>query len=106
MEFIPSFQEIEIEDYQGEIEVQMHDGSWIVLSKIEDDFDPTDRMAAYQLLEEANRSGRLITGLFYIDESQPDLIDMLGMVDSPLSSLSTDRMRPSRESLDALMATM
>ena len=106
MEFIPSFQEIEIEDYQGEIEVQMHDGSWIVLSKIEDDFDPTDRMAAYQLLEEANRSGKLITGLFYIDESQPDLIDMLGMVDSPLSSLSTDKMRPSRESLDALMATM
>ena len=106
MEFIPSFQEIEIEDYNGEVEVQMHDGSWIVLSKIEEAYDPTNRMSAYQLLEETGRSGKLLTGLFYIDESQPDLIDRLDLVDAPLSSLPAAKLRPSRESLEKLMAAM
>jgi 2-oxoglutarate ferredoxin oxidoreductase subunit beta len=103
MEYIPSFQEIEIDDYDGDVEVQMHDGSWIVLSKIEDDFDPTSRIAAYQLLDESHRTGKFLTGIFYIDESQPDMIDRLDIVDTPLSALPNEKLRPSRESLEEVM---
>jgi 2-oxoglutarate/2-oxoacid ferredoxin oxidoreductase subunit beta len=106
LEFIPSFEEIEIEDYGDEVEVQMHDGSWILLKKIEEDHNPRDRTAAFVLLEKARHSDRLLTGLFYIDESQPDLVDLLHLVDTPLSSLPTEKLRPSRESLEDLMAAM
>ena len=103
MEFIPSYQEIEVDEYDGDIEVQMHDGSWIILSKVEHDFDPTDRMAAYRLLEESNSEGRFLTGLFYIDTSRPDLNSILDTVDTPLASLPAEKLRPSRESLEKIM---
>lgn len=106
MEFIPRFDEIEIEDYDGEVEVQLHDGSWIVLSKLESDFDPTDRMAAYRILEESNREGKFLTGLFYIDQERPNLVEILDIVDGPLAELPASKLRPSRESLEKLMDGM
>ncbi len=106
MEFIPSYQEIQVDDYDGDIEVQMHDGSWIILSKVEHDFDPTDRMAAYRLLEESNSEGRFLTGLFYIDTSRPDLNSILDTVDTPLASLPAEKLRPSRESLEKIMDSL
>jgi 2-oxoglutarate/2-oxoacid ferredoxin oxidoreductase subunit beta len=106
LEFVPSMDEIEIEDYDGEIEVQMHDGSWIVLNKIGDDYDPTSKLSAYTLMEEADRTGRFITGLLYIDEKQPDLIDRLHIVETPLVYLPHDKLQPPRESLDRLMDSL
>jgi 2-oxoglutarate ferredoxin oxidoreductase subunit beta len=106
IEFVPRFEEIEIEDYDGEVEVQMHDGSWIVLKKVEEDFDPTDRMAAYRLLEESRRDGRFLTGLFYIDQNLPNLVEILDLVDTPLAALSTEQLRPSRESLEKLIDSL
>jgi 2-oxoglutarate/2-oxoacid ferredoxin oxidoreductase subunit beta len=106
MEFVPSYEEIEVDDYDDDLEVQLHDGSWIVLSKVEEDFDPTDRMAAYRLLEESSREGRFLTGLFYIDQSRPELTEILDIVDTPLSALPPEKLRPSRESLEKVMADL
>ncbi len=106
LEFIPSMEEIEIEDYDGELEVQLHDGSWIVLSKVGEDYDPTDKKSAYQMMAEADESGRFLTGLFYIKENEPDLVDLLDIVDTPLVSLPKEKLQPSRESLEALMDSL
>jgi 2-oxoglutarate ferredoxin oxidoreductase subunit beta len=106
LNFVPSYEEIEIDDYDDEVEVQLHDGSWIVLKKIEKDYDPTDRNAAYRILEEARHEQKFLTGLFYIDESQPNLIELLDLVDEPLAALPEEKLRPSRESLDKIMATL
>ena len=37
-------------------EVELHDGSHIVLKKLEEDYDPTDRRAAIEALEKSQKS--------------------------------------------------
>ncbi|RIK45170.1 MAG: 2-oxoglutarate ferredoxin oxidoreductase subunit beta [Chloroflexi bacterium] len=106
LNYVPSYEEIEIDEYDDEVEVQMHDGSWIVLKKLDRDYDPTDKHAAYRVLEDARHDQKLLTGLFYIDEEQPDLIEMLHMTDTPFSTLPAEKLRPSRESLAQIMASL
>jgi len=105
LNYVPHYEEIEIDDYDDEIEVKMHDGSYLVLKKLDEDYDPTDKINAIQTLEEAHKAQKMLTGLFYVDESQPDTMELLNMVDEPLSSLPEERMRPTREALAAVMAT-
>ena len=98
--------QIEIDDYDDELEVQLHDGSWIVLKKVDSDYDPTDRVMAYRTLENARREQKMLTGLFYVDEGQPDLLERLNLVDEPLSSLAQSRLRPGREALAEVIAAL
>jgi 2-oxoglutarate ferredoxin oxidoreductase subunit beta len=106
LNFVPKYEEIEIDEYDDETEVQMHDGSWIVLKKLDPAHDPTDRDAAYRVLESARREQKFLTGLFYINEDQPDLNEHLHLVDEPLVSLPESKLIPSRESLDKIMASL
>ncbi|MCB0129513.1 MAG: 2-oxoacid:ferredoxin oxidoreductase subunit beta, partial [Caldilineaceae bacterium] len=105
LNFVPSYEEIEIDDYDDEVEVQMHDGSWIVLKQLDQSYDPTNKMAAYETLVKARSEGKLLTGLFYVDESQPDMNEMLNTVETPLSYLPAAKLRPSKESLTELLAS-
>lgn len=106
MNYIPEYDEIEIDDYDDETEVQLHDGSWIVLKKLDRDYDPTSKMQAYQVLEEARQKQEMLTGLFYVTEEEPDMLELLRMVDEPLASLSDEQLRPSRDQLNAIMDAM
>ena len=106
LNFVPKYEEIEIDEYDDETEVQMHDGSWIVLKKLDDSHDPTDRDAAYRVLESARREQKFLTGLFYINEDQPDINELLHLVDTPLVNLPENKLVPSRESLDKIMAEL
>ena len=106
LNFVPKLEEIEIDEYDEETEVQMHDGSWIVLKKLEAGHDPTDRDAAYRVLENARREQKFLTGLFYINEDQPDMNEHLNTVDTPLVHLSENKLMPTRESLAEIMASL
>ena len=106
LSFIPYYEEIEIEDYEKEIDVQLHDGSWIVLKQLDKSHDPTDKAQAYQAIIEAKEENKFLTGLFYVDESQPDLYELLHVVDEPLATLPESQLRPSREALEEIMAGM
>jgi 2-oxoglutarate ferredoxin oxidoreductase subunit beta len=103
--WVPSFDEIVIEDYDpGQVQnVELHDGSFVQLRKLEEDFDPTDRMAALQRLEMARVNGEYITGLIYIDEIRPSLAEMNNLGKTPLAYLANDKLRPSVEALQAVM---
>jgi 2-oxoglutarate ferredoxin oxidoreductase subunit beta len=102
--WVPKREEIEVAYKPGEaIQVRMHDGSSLALSKLTRDYDPTDRMAALQLLEEAYNTGILVTGLIYFNEEQPVLPDIEEMVEIPLVHLPPEALRPSEESLKQLM---
>ena len=105
LNFVPSYEQIEIDDYDDEVEVQMHDGSWIVLKQLGDDYDPTNKMMAYETLVNGHNDGKLLTGLFYVDESQPDTNEMLHTVDEPLAYLPSEKLRPGKEALDGILAT-
>jgi 2-oxoglutarate ferredoxin oxidoreductase subunit beta len=106
--YVPKRQEILIEDYAegSTLEVEMHDGSRIVLKKVGPDHDPTDKYSAMRLLEQAKMERQFITGLIYVSEQRETLPEQLDLVDTPLNHLNEDRLRPTREALAKVMADL
>jgi 2-oxoglutarate/2-oxoacid ferredoxin oxidoreductase subunit beta len=70
------------------------DGSKITLTKLNHDYDPTDRLQALQILQKAETEGHFYTGLIYHDEHCATFEDQLKMVDEPLATLPAERIRP------------
>ncbi len=104
--FVPFFDEIHLDDdvKPGEVrEVTLHDGSHLLLKKIEEDYDPSNRRGALDTLEKADEEGHLLTGLFYLNTEKPDFLDLLNLDDEPLATLPQMKMRPPKEALDEAM---
>jgi 2-oxoglutarate ferredoxin oxidoreductase subunit beta len=102
--FVPSYDQIEVDYAPGEVkEVTMHDGSRIVLKKIEEEYDPSDATEALVRLKKAETEGHMLTGLVYLQPQKKSFIDLLHVVDQPLATLPLERTRPSREALDQIM---
>jgi len=107
--FVPALDEIELlgEFAEGSVrEVCMHDGSTVMLKKLEKDYDPTNRANAFQMLEAAQFQNWLVTGLLYIDESKPTLIETFNLVDTPLNRLTEIDLRPARETIEGINKMM
>ena len=105
--FVPSFEDIEVDyDHGTTLDVKMHDGSSLRLRKIREDYDPTNRIGAVKTLMEAHEKGEVLTGVFYVDTEKPTFTDLLNLVDQPLSSLPESVIRPSKEVLDKVMASL
>ena len=105
LNFIPHYAEITIGQYDREVEVAMHDGSKILLKKLAPDYDPTNKLLAFTTLEEARARQEFITGLIYVNEQErPDLHELLQLVDTPLSQLPAEILRPGREELAKVIA--
>lgn len=107
--FVPYLDEIELagEFPEGEVrEVTMHDGSTVVLKKLEKDYDPTNRANAFQMLEEAQKKDWLVTGLIYIDEKKPILTDNYNLMDVPLNRLTPAELRPAPGTIDKINTMM
>ena len=105
--FVPTFEEIQVDYAEGEaIAVRLHDGSTLVLKKLDEDYDPTDRAAAFQLLERTRREQVLPTGLIFVNPEQATLQSAEQLVDEPLASLPLERVRPGRQALDEIMESL
>jgi 2-oxoglutarate ferredoxin oxidoreductase subunit beta len=102
--FVPAFEEINVEYDPGTtVEVTMHDGSRLRLSKLEEDYDATHRIDAIHRLHQAHEKGEVLTGVFYVNTKAPSFIDMLNMTDQPLATLPDSTVRPGREALEEAM---
>lgn len=117
--FVQAYEEIEIEQEPGTVqEVKLHDGPTLLLRKLQTKkgeggeqatnplaryHDPTDRMAAIQLLLEAREKQEFITGLIYINESRRTLVDVERLPETPLVALSDAQLRSTPEQLAAVM---
>jgi 2-oxoglutarate ferredoxin oxidoreductase subunit beta len=102
--FVPFFEDISIEHEEGTTrEVALHDGSRIVLRKLDRDYDPTDKSAALHALRETADRGEYATGLLYVDPAKRDFCSILNLVDEPLAMLPLERTRPPKAVLDELM---
>ncbi len=105
--YVAPREEITVDYPEGTaIEVKMHDGSVIVLKKLDKDYNPTDRFAALSLLDHSNRNHEFVTGLLYIDESRAALPELLHLSETPLAHLEQDKLRPPREALAQYMAEL
>ena len=87
-------------------QVTLHDGSTVVLKKLEKEYDPTDRSKAFEVLEQAEKDNLLVTGLLYIDTSRPTLADGFNLVDIPLNRLSEKELRPAPGTLAEINGLM
>ena len=106
LDFVPAMDQIEVEYEEGtDQEVQLHDGSWVRLRKLERGYDPTDRRAAQELVLEANEKNLFLTGLLYLDTSKRTFLDSLELCEEPLALLSEEQLRPPRETLDEIVAS-
>jgi len=67
LDFVPFFQEIDVDIPEGVVmEVEMHDGSHLRIRKLERTYDPTNRLAAGAILEEAEAKGEVGMSAAYI----------------------------------------
>jgi 2-oxoglutarate ferredoxin oxidoreductase subunit beta len=102
--FVPVFEDISVEyDAGSTVEVTMHDGSSLRLRKLEEDYDPTDRIKAITRLHEAHDKGEVLTGVLYVNTQTPSFIDLLNLTEHPLATLPESVVRPGREVLEQVM---
>jgi len=103
IDFIPFFDDIEVEIEEGATrEVTLHDGSRVLLHKLEHDYDPSSRLNAVTRLHQASDGDEVLTGLLYLDQSRPSFTKTLNLVDQPLASLPESVTRPSAEALERI----
>jgi 2-oxoglutarate ferredoxin oxidoreductase subunit beta len=102
--FVPYFEDINVEyDAGTTTAVTLHNGSKVLLTKIAEDYNPSDRLGAMKLLHETARRGEYATGILYLEPDKPDFIDLLGLVDEPLAMLDQSRTRPGPKALEEIM---
>jgi 2-oxoglutarate ferredoxin oxidoreductase subunit beta len=102
--FVPYFEDISVDyDPGSTMDIIMHDGSHILLRKLEESYDPTNKVEALRLLTESHDRGEVITGLFYVNTKQENFLTLLNVVDEPLATLPESRVRPPKEVLDEVM---
>lgn len=103
-DFVPPAQEIVAAYEEGEsMPVEMHDGSKIIFRKVDKNYDPTSREAAFSYLRGSVRAGEIITGLLYIDEETGDMHDLSGSVDRPLAKIPYAELNPGKDTLAKVM---
>jgi 2-oxoglutarate ferredoxin oxidoreductase subunit beta len=105
LEFMTPREEITVDYSPGTVEtVQQHDGSVLNLRKIEDDYDPTDRLAAMAFLQERQAEGEVVTGLLYVDPDASDLSERINTVETPLNALGAAELCPGSKAIEAINA--
>ena len=104
-DYIAPSEEIVAAYDEGEVmPIELHDGGMIQLRKLEADYDPTDRGAAFSRAVASDSANEILTGLLYLDESQPDLHQTQNMEDRPLNEIPYTELNPGSEALAALQA--
>jgi 2-oxoglutarate ferredoxin oxidoreductase subunit beta len=107
MDVIIERDEITVDYAPGTIElVTQHDGSILKLSKLPNDYDPTDRIVAMNQLQTHHAKGEILTGLLYVDPESKDLHDHLNTVNTPLNRLGDAELIPGSAVLSALNETL
>jgi 2-oxoglutarate ferredoxin oxidoreductase subunit beta len=107
VDFIPVMHEITASYDQGAVQkVRMHDGSTLRLRKIEEDWDPLDRMSAMIAVQNAKEKGEILTGLLYMEPETKKLHDILNTTDRALNTLSEADLTPGSAALEKLNAAL
>jgi 2-oxoglutarate ferredoxin oxidoreductase subunit beta len=83
-------------------EIKMQDGTYMVLRKIDKEYDPTDKNAALDLLTESYKNKYFATGLIYFSESAETIQELYDLPDEPLNRLGVERLRPTKAMLDEI----
>ncbi|HVN46332.1 MAG TPA: 2-oxoacid:ferredoxin oxidoreductase subunit beta [Steroidobacteraceae bacterium] len=104
-DFIPLEREITADYQEGEaLPVVLHDGSRIVLRKLDSAYDPTDRTRAAAQIQERMKAGEYLTGLLFVEPSQNEFHQVNLTPDVPLNSLPYEALSPGSKGLEKVLA--
>ena len=102
-DFIPPEVEIKAEIGLGESQrVELHGGGSILLRKLDEEYDVSDRGAAYRYLDARQGKGEVVTGLLYFKEGAADMHEMSRLGSTPLAQLPHERLCPGSAALAEL----
>jgi 2-oxoglutarate ferredoxin oxidoreductase subunit beta len=76
------------------------------LRKLRADYDPTDRNAAMNYMQQHAERGELITGLLYVDTMATDLHTSLNTCAAPLNTLREAQLCPGSAALAKINASL
>ena len=106
--FVAPYEPVAVEQEPGTTKVvDMPDGSHLVIHKLAEDHDPTDRARALDILarDRADR-GKVFTGLIYYDpKSNVPLDEIQRLPDKPLAAFGAEELRPGKPAFEQLMAS-
>ena len=86
----------------GQTDVTLHDGSIVRFSAVPSHYDPTNRGAVIDYLQEHQGNGEVVTGLLYVDESVANLHELNNTPPQALSKLPFEKLCPGAGALDKL----
>ncbi|MEX0852617.1 MAG: 2-oxoacid:ferredoxin oxidoreductase subunit beta [Bauldia sp.] len=88
------------------VEVTQHDGSVLRLRKLEEGYDPTERLGALAYVQHGHAVGEVVTGLLYVNHDLGDLNDRMNTVETPLNTLGEAELCPGPAALAAINAAL
>jgi 2-oxoglutarate ferredoxin oxidoreductase subunit beta len=102
-DFVPPAQEITADYAAGTLRnVMMHDGSWVQLRKVAEDYDASDRDRAYAYIRERQRAAEIVTGLLYLAPDSKDMHEQSDTVPSALTTIPYEQLCPGNVELQKL----
>jgi 2-oxoglutarate ferredoxin oxidoreductase subunit beta len=104
-DFIPFQREISADYREGEVlPIVLHDGSRIVLRKLDASYDPTDRVGASAAIQERLKKGEFLTGLLYLDTTGKEFHDVNETPAIPLNQIPLKQLSPGSAALAKVLA--
>jgi 2-oxoglutarate ferredoxin oxidoreductase subunit beta len=105
-DYIAGGREITVEYEPGTVQdVELDDGSHVLLRKLEIDYDPTNAGLALSTIHEATERGEFVTGLLYVNTHAKDLSERERLPKRPLVAYDEAALRISKSDWEALMRT-
>jgi 2-oxoglutarate/2-oxoacid ferredoxin oxidoreductase subunit beta len=104
-DFVPFQREISANYPAGDsLPVVLHDGSRILLRKLDENYDPTNREAASAAIQERLKKGEFLTGLLFVDPSGKEFHDVNETPAIPLNQIPHTRLSPGSAALAKVLA--
>jgi 2-oxoglutarate ferredoxin oxidoreductase subunit beta len=104
-DFVPPAREITVQYSQGDaMPITLHDGSRVLLRKLDPTYDPTHRGRAFNYLRDKLAQNEFVTGLIYIDESSPDFHEVNGTTATPVNQLPYSQLTPGSKGLEKILS--
>jgi 2-oxoglutarate ferredoxin oxidoreductase subunit beta len=105
LDFVEPQEEITVSYAEGTTAaVTLHDGSRLILNKLDHGHDFRDRDAAIMTIRQNANEGQVATGLLYVNETGDDLHDVLLTPDRPLNEIPVSELCPGSKALEAVNA--
>jgi 2-oxoglutarate/2-oxoacid ferredoxin oxidoreductase subunit beta len=105
LDFIPRRNEITTDYAEGEVTtVRQHDGSMLLLRKLHESYDPTNRVAAMNYSQERQAQGEVVTGLLFVDAEPEDLHAHLNTRSGAFNRMNEAELCPGSAALEKLNA--